>query len=126
MTVALILDPFFGEVDLEGFQRLARERHGWTFSRLSFNESQADHVSFFPKLYTAVERADVLLCFGNYNWFHYCRYVGGLYERIEQKLAAGSPFASSICSCVGGIKFTTRGFGHGEITEAFERFTNFK
>jgi len=60
MTTALILDPFYGRVDLGGFERLARERHGWNFNRLSFTESQRDPVAFFPILLAAVRRLTLL------------------------------------------------------------------
>jgi len=90
MTTAFILDPFSDTVDLEGFERLAHERHGWNFNRLSFHESQTDPKAFLPRLFAAAESADILLCFGQYLWIQFG--VPGFYERIEQKLVAGTPF----------------------------------
>lgn len=73
MTNALILDPIHRNVDdLTGFKHKARQLHGWSFTRLSFEASQSN-VAYLKEVHTAVERADVILCFGDYFWFRYNR-----------------------------------------------------
>jgi len=87
MTKAFILDPFFSVDDLSGFKQQAGERQGWDFERLSFAESQADPWGYLPRVISAVEYADIILCFGDYFWFNFCQSEHtGFYDLIEQKL----------------------------------------
>jgi hypothetical protein len=93
MTKALILDPLHSADDLGGFKRMARERQGWEFLRLNFAASQDDPVAYLPRILSAVESADVILCFGRYFWFNFCEGAGpDFYDCIEEKLSSGTPF----------------------------------
>jgi hypothetical protein len=94
MTNVLILDPTFGNVDdLMGFKNLAREQHDWSFTRLSFEASQSNPPGYSKELYPAVERADIVLCFGNYFWFTFCEVADSTFSNlIDQKLSSGVPF----------------------------------
>jgi hypothetical protein len=64
MATAFILDPIEGANHLTAFTNKAYELHRWTFVRLSFSDSQADPIRYLKQVLTAVESADVILCFG--------------------------------------------------------------
>jgi hypothetical protein len=92
MATAFILDPIEGANHLTAFTNKAYELHRWTFVRLSFSDSQADPMRYLKQVLTAVESADVILCFGNYFWFNFCQNIPEFSKLIEQKLTSGTPF----------------------------------
>jgi hypothetical protein len=103
MTTAFILDPIEGADHLTAFTNKARELHGWTFVRLILSDSQADPW-YFKQILTAVESADVILCFGNYFWFMYCQNIPEFSKLIDQKLNSGTPFFLEFVRAAEGLQ----------------------
>jgi hypothetical protein len=56
------------------------------------SDSQADPIGYSKQVLTAVESADVILCFGDYFWFNFCQNIPEFSKLIEQKLSSGTPF----------------------------------
>ena len=112
MTNALILDPIYKNVDdLTGFKHIARQLHGWSFTRLSFEASQINPVAYLKEVHTAVERADVILCFGDYFWFRFCEGASSTFsDLIELKLGSGVPFFFELVRAAERIRSAYRCF----------------
>ncbi len=90
---AFVLDAKHERERHAGFVDLVRTETDWHISQLSFADSQADPVGFYPKVIGALEEADIIICFGDYFWFRFCGHTGGEFQKvIEKKLQVGVPF----------------------------------
>lgn len=118
MTTALILDPIYEANHLTAFTNKARELYGWTFVRLSFSDSQADPIGYSKQVVTAVESADVILCFGDYFWFNFCQSIPEFSKLIEQKLSSGTPFFLEFVRAAEGLKSRQL---HGSVGQFLRR-----
>ena len=93
MTKVLILDPFHKVDDLSEFKALAHLHCEWDFTRLSFEMSQSSPRDYLRVVLLAVEKAEIILCFGNFFWFGFCEGAGTEFaDLLEHKLSSGTPF----------------------------------
>jgi hypothetical protein len=120
MTNALILDPIYRNVDdLTGFKQIAHQLHGWSFTRLSFDASQSYPVEYLKQVYATVERADIILCFGDYFWFMFTEAVGSTFaDLILHKLSSGAPF---FCELVRAAEKIRSGYLKASAQNFFRR-----